>query len=393
MVVEIGLVGCPSSGKSTFFKALTLKDVKIAPYPFTTIEPNEGLGFVRARCPCKELNLAGKCKQCIDGTRFVPVKLWDVAGLVPDAHLGRGRGVAFLDDLMQASALIHIVDVSGTTDSEGNPSKGFDPSETVDMLKREIDFWLLGIFKKDWRTYLQKKECDQIFCKRFAGLGIDDTHLKQAMAKSRFDFNKLEQYSEDELVDFMDKIRQQSKPMIVAANKYDVPGSEENLRKLRDAMEEPSDAVPASAEMELALKEAATHGLVDYLSGSPNFSVRLESILTEKQKTGLGMVKHYLERNKSTGVQQCLEKAVFELLDMIVVYPVEDEMHFSRKDGTILPDALLVKNGTTAHELAYKIHKDIGDKFIAAINARTKQHVSADYKLKNGDIISIKAGR
>lgn len=161
-MIEIGLVGCPSSGKSTFFKAATLKDVKIASYPFTTLEPNEGLGYVRVKCPCQELGLGEKCKKCIDGVRFVPVKLWDVAGLVPDAHLGRGRGNAFLDDLMQASVLIHILDVSGKTDSEGNATESFDPAENIKMLAREIDYWLLRLLKKDWDVLRKGKK---ILCK------------------------------------------------------------------------------------------------------------------------------------------------------------------------------------------------------------------------------------
>src|SRR3989338_104438 len=116
-MAEIGLVGAPSSGKSTFFKACTLKDVKIAPYPFTTLEPNEGLAYVRAACPCREK--AVNCGKCISGVRFVPIKLWDVAGLVPDAHKGRGRGNAFLSDVMKSDALVHVVDMSGTVDYEG----------------------------------------------------------------------------------------------------------------------------------------------------------------------------------------------------------------------------------------------------------------------------------
>ena len=81
----IGIVGKPSSGKSTFFKAATLAEVEIANYPFTTIKPNHGTGFVKVKCVDRELGV--KCNPrfgyCLNGKRFVPVDLLDVAGLVP----------------------------------------------------------------------------------------------------------------------------------------------------------------------------------------------------------------------------------------------------------------------------------------------------------------------
>src|SRR3990167_3757917 len=106
----IGVVGKPSCGKSTFFKAATLAEAEIANYPFTTIKPNHGVGYVRVECAEKDFNV--KCNPrfgyCIDGTRFVPVDMLDVAGLVPGAHEGKGMGNQFLDDLNQADVLIHI---------------------------------------------------------------------------------------------------------------------------------------------------------------------------------------------------------------------------------------------------------------------------------------------
>jgi len=105
--MQIGLVGKPSSGKSSFFKASTMIDVPIADYPFTTIEPNVGMGYVISECVCQKYKVKCNPKNslCVDGKRYVPVKLIDVAGLVPDAHLGKGLGNKFLDDLRQASCL------------------------------------------------------------------------------------------------------------------------------------------------------------------------------------------------------------------------------------------------------------------------------------------------
>ncbi len=390
VMIEIGLVGVPSSGKSTFFKAATLKDVKIASYPFTTIEPNEGLAYISAKCPCKELGLS--CSSCIGGIRFIPVKLWDVAGLVPGAHLGRGHGNAFLDDIMQASALIHVLDVSGGIDSDGNPTDNFDPAKNIQMLEEEITYWLLGIFKKDIHAYQKNPEkFSEIFLKRFSGLGITKQHLDTTLSLSGLTAKELLGFEDENLFRFIDKIRQLSKPIIIAANKIDLSSAKNNFIRLKKRFSE-KIIIPTSAECELALREASAKQIIDYLPGAASFKIKSENI-TEQQREALEFLKNFLIKNGTTGVQDCLNKIVFDLLDMIVVYPVEDENKFARKDGKVLPDALLVKRGTTARELAYKIHQEIGDKFIAAIDARTKQQVSADYVLKNNDIISIRSGR
>ncbi|RLI96924.1 MAG: redox-regulated ATPase YchF [Candidatus Aenigmatarchaeota archaeon] len=392
-MIEIGLVGCPSSGKSTFFKAATLKDVKIASYPFTTLEPNEGLGYVKVKCPCQEIGLQEKCKKCLNGVRFVPVKIWDVAGLVPDAHLGRGRGNAFLDDLMQASVLIHILDVSGKTDSEGNPTESFDPSKNIEMLEREIDYWLFGLVKKDWNELRKgKKNFMETFTKRFSGLSIRAGHIENALQTADLNPDEIDKWSEDELMLFVSEMRKQAKPILVFANKIDIPEAKENFEQLKKRYPD-IKIIPGSAEAELALREASIHGMINYIPGSSEFAVADESKLTDKQKKALEFLKKFLDEHKNTGVQECLNTAVFDILKMIVVYPVEDEHKYTDKKGNVLPDALLLPAGSTPKDLAYKIHEDIGKHFIAAVDARTHQQISSDYILKNGDIISIRSGR
>ena len=143
----IGIVGKPNVGKSTFFKASTLAEVAIASYPFTTIKANEGVGFVKVKCPEQEFKL--KCKPnhgfCLNGWRFIPIKLLDVAGLVPGAHQGKGLGNKFLDDLRQADVLIHVIDISGTTNEKGKPTKNYDPSYDIKFLEDELDKWFYNI--------------------------------------------------------------------------------------------------------------------------------------------------------------------------------------------------------------------------------------------------------
>lgn len=119
----IALVGKPSSGKSTTLNSLTDATAKVGNFPFTTIDPQKAIGFLQIPCACARFGLEDRCKpnygSCVQGRRSVPIELLDVAGLVPGAHLGKGLGNQFLDDLRHADALIHVVDVSGTTDAEG----------------------------------------------------------------------------------------------------------------------------------------------------------------------------------------------------------------------------------------------------------------------------------
>ena len=231
-MIEIGLVGVPSSGKSTFFKAATLKDVDIASYPFTTIDPNEGTAHVRVDCACKELDVT--CEKCNHGIRFVPFKIWDVAGLVPDAHKGKGKGNEFLDDLVQASALIHVLDTSGKTNSRGEATEGFDPKESVKMLEREIDYWLLDLLNKDWREVVRGEDFIKTFESRFSGLKITEAQLEKALKAVE---GEPKNWKEKDKFKFVRELRTISKPILVAANKIDLPNAQDNVKKKKNSDE------------------------------------------------------------------------------------------------------------------------------------------------------------
>ena len=72
-----------------------------------------------------------------------------------------------------------------------------------------------------------------------------------------------------------------------------------------------------------------------------------------------------------------------------MVYPVEDENKYTDKDGNVLPDAYIMDKHTTPRDLAFKIHTEIGERFIGAIDAKTKRKIKSDKELENGDIIKI----
>ena len=399
MGMQIGIVGKPNVGKSTFFNASTDAHAEIANYPFTTIDSNRGVMYVRKPCPCKELNV--KCtpnnSKCIDGTRFVPIEAIDVAGLVPGACEGRGLGNKFLDDLRQADALIHIVDASGSADEEGNPCGvgGYDPIKDVEFLEKEITFWLNGIIKKSWEAIARKcelegKKIDKTLAEKLTGLGIRDEHIYNAIKTTNLDKDKPSNWTEDELLKLSDYIRRISKPMLIAFNKSDI-APDDLMTKSDELKKKGYVVVPTSAECELALTNASKKGLIDYTPGGSSFKILKESELNEKQLKALDFIKtHVLQKFKSTGIQKCIEETV-KMLNLIVVYPVEDETHYNDKEGRVLPDAYLVPRGSTAKDLAYKVHTDLGEKFIRAIDARTHRIIGSDHELKDGDIIKIVA--
>ncbi len=399
MPVQLGLVGKPNTGKSTFFSAATMTDVKRAPYPFTTIDPNVGVAHVRIRCVCRELGVRDNPRNsiCIDGWRFIPVELIDVAGLVPDAWKGRGLGNRFLDHLRRASALIHVIDASGATDEEGRPVKPgtYDPLRDVEFLERELDMWMFQLLKKDWEKISKvmdlKKDYEELYA-RFSGLEIPREEVLRAIEELGLHAKKTVNWSDEDLVSLVRLVRRRAKPIVIAANKADVDPAEENIRRLKRELGEKYIVVPTSAESELALRKAAKAGLIKYLPGDPDFEV--VGSLTKKQREALEYIRErVLKRYGSTGVQEALNRAVFDALHMIAVYPVENENKFTDHKGNVLPDVYLLPEGSTARDLAYMIHSELGERFAFAIDAVSKRRLGSDEKLKHRMVVKIVLSR
>jgi len=389
----IGLVGKPSTGKSTFFKAATLAEVEIASYPFTTIKANHGIGYVRIDCIDKEFGVQCNPRTgfCINHIRFVPVELMDVAGLVEGASEGKGLGNQFLDDLRQADAFIQIVDASGMTDSGGKEGKG-DPIADIKMLENELDLWYLGILKKVWKTFSRglqqsKENFARAVAKQFSGLKVDEEDVKRTILQSGLNSEKASQWTDSELKKFTNTLRNLTKPMIIAANKIDKSGAFENYNKLK--REFPRRViVPCSADSELALREASKAGLIEYIPGEKDFKIK--GNLNEKQKTALESIKkNVLSRYADgTGVQHILNSVVFSLLKYIAVFPAGANKLADSK-GNILPDCFLLRGGSTALDFAFAVHTDIGKNFVKAIDARSKKALGKGYVLKHRDALEI----
>ena len=386
----IGIVGKPNVGKSTFFKAATLSEVLIANYPFATIKPNHAMAHVKIKDLANEFGKTSNPREGFvkNDWRFVPFEILDVAGLVEGASEGKGLGNQFLDDLTAADALIHVIDVSGETDSEGKPSKDYYPGKAIRMIESELDLWYLGIFKRAWKNRnrnieVQTIEFSEAVAKQFSGLKINEEDIKHVILKESFDVSDAGKWDDEELMKFARALRKSTKPMVIAANKIDRPKGKENFERLKKEFDYPM--ISCFAEGELSLRQADKAKLIDYVPGNSSFEIKGD--LDEKQKEGLNSIKKTLEEFDNTGVQNVLNKIVLEILDYIAIFPAGSKLEDS--NGNVLPDCFLMKNGSTALDFAYKLHTDIGKNFIKAIDIRTKRAVGKDYKLKHLDGLEI----
>ncbi len=390
-VLQIGLLGKANVGKSTFFSASTETPVPIGNFPFTTIQPNIGVAYVKADCACKHFGIKHHNQLCVNGIRFIPIKLIDVAGLVPGAHEGKGLGNQFLDDARQAEVLIHVVDIAGTTDIQGHPVPigTHNPLEDVEFVEDEFDQWFIDILRREWdkltREIEQKRaKLTDGIAKRFTGLGIKDYQVQDVLHKLELISKNPKEWNDSDIQTFVKELRKNTKPIIIAANKADLCKDLDIIKKIPNTI-----VIPCSAETELLLRKAAKAGIVNYKSGDEQFSIVENKEILPQQQKALDLVKTVFSKIHSTGIQKILNIAVFDLLKLIVVFPVEDETKLTNKNGDILPDAKLLPQDSTAKDLAGLIHADIAKGFLHAIDCKTKQRIGGDHKLKNGDVIKI----
>ena len=388
-MLSLALAGKPNAGKSTFYTAATRADVDVANYPFTTIDANRGVATVRTECPCLDLDERCGNDRCHDGKRYVPIDLYDVAGLVPGAHEGRGLGNQFLDELTNADAILHVIDASGGTNEEGEPVEvgSHDPVEDVEFVEREMNQWLAGIIDRNWESVERKSrspefDINDVLTDLLTGFGATTADVATCLRDLDYPDDPI-QWDDADQVALAEAVRARTKPIILVANKVDIAEGD-TLDRLREAAE---IVIPATADGELALRRAAEAGVVDYDPGDEDFEIVGD--ISDEQAAGLEQIRDVMSEHGGTGVQAALNAAGFDLLDHITAYPVQNETRWTDGQGNVLPDAFLLPRGSTPTDLAAKIHSDIAEGYLHAVNGKTDRRISDDYELDDGDVIKI----
>lgn len=400
----IGIVGKPSSGKSTTLNSLTDAAVKTGAFPFTTIDPNKATGYLKVDCACSRFGKEALCKPnygwCSNGSRHIPILLLDVAGLVPGAHMGRGIGNKFLDDLRQADALIHVVDVSGSTDAEGKATLGYDPLADVEWLQDEIRLWIEGNLEKRWGSIVRrhtatKSSVVDTLLTQFAGYSANGQMIARAMDRVP-DVGKLEDWNKEDITRVVKAFMDEKFPTVLSLNKIDHPDSDKNVSKI--LLKYPNTkAVLTSAITEVFLRKLSKQGFIKYEEGTEFIDTREdlpddESLKPMDEKL-LNRVENIrdlvLYRFGSTGVVQVLQAAT-EVLGLVPIYTVRNISNFTGSNGTnVFRDCTLIRKGTPVSKVARHI---MGEVTIAAIEGVGGVRVSEDDTIDVGknDILSFR---
>jgi len=392
MSYKIGLVGKPSVGKSSFFNAATMNDVPEGAYPFTTIDPSIGEAYVRVECAAPEFDktCSPNVGVCRDGTRFVPTKLVDVAGLIPGAHEGNGLGNQFLTDLNEADVLIHIVDFSGTTDMEGEPTEDHDPRDDIDFLETELDMWYLGILeagitKHETKYNNTEAQIEVDLAEQMSAFKTNKDEIKQIILLLGLELDT-ETWDDEDRAVLAREIRKRTKPMLIAANKMDTPEAQANFEEITaDPDYDHLTFVPTSAHAERSLKKADEAGVVSYTAGDSDFDIVGE--ISANQEAGLERIRDFITDYDGTGVQQAIEAALFDVIGCIAVFPGSANGKSDEKG--VFRDCFILPTDSTTEDFAYFLHSDIGDGLLHGIDCRSNRQVGADHPLEHRSVVEI----
>jgi len=250
-----------------------------------------------------------------------------------------------------------------------------------------MDLWLAGIVERNWESVERKSrspdfDIDDALAEMLSGFGASPKQIAIVLRDLDYPDDPI-QWEDEHREALARDVRQRTKPIVVAANKIDI-APEENVERL---LELDKPVIPTTAEGELALRRAADNDLVDYDPGDE--TIEIGDDVSDAQRTALEDLADTMAEWNGTGVQAALDHAVYDLLEHITAYPVEDAAKWSDGSGNILPDAFLLPDGSTPVDLAYAVHSDIGDGYLHAVNAKSNREVGEDYELEEGDVIKI----
>jgi len=395
-VLNIALIGKTNVGKTTLFNAATLLNAEISNYPFTTKEPNVGVGYVCDVCVCRELGVEDNPQNsaCIDGWRYVPVRIMDLPGLLKDAWTGRGLGTRFLSHVGQADALIHVVDASGSIDADGEiaqPGSG-NPVQDVLDIEAEVVRWIADIIQRNSQIIIRESgqsSLDEALSKTLSGIKARLPQVAQALERSELADVAFAGWGLEHAQRFASELLPIIKPTLILANKMDLPAAEDNLEMLTEFFSQ-SPVAACSAEAELVLRRAERMGLLHYTPGQETFRIAESAQLTPAQRRALDYVEQrVMARWLRTGIQQALNTVVFKMLRNNMVYPVSDEARYTDNHGNVLPDVHLMPDGSTPLDLAGSVHSGLAEAYVLAIDAKTGMRLPRGYTLRHRDVVKI----
>lgn len=407
----IGCVGKPSSGKSTFFSSITDSAAKIGNYPFTTIEPNIGITHYIAECPCKKYNVICKPKygNCNNGYRHIPIKLFDIAGLIPGAHLGNGLGNKFLDDLRHAHVLLHIIDISGNTNEKGEQTTNYNPINDHDWLRIEIEMWIFNNIYSNWSSIVRKSKMSNIpisklLLNQLSGYGCNESMIKKLISSMKL--SESVDFSNWDKSDIIDLVRQFIKvrfPFVLVLNKADIMSEncDSNIVNFYKKYGDDHEIVVASSLAEYFIKKMVSQNYIKLVYDANNYNyssfitsedthieeARNLKIMDDKLKSRLENIKDMvLFRHGVTGVQDAINKAV-DLLGLIPIYPVKNIKNFTNSlcdeaNNFAFQDCILVPNRATVKTLLKSLHIEL-EKDLVNVETVGGVRISENHLLSN----------
>ncbi len=397
MPIKIGLIGKTNTGKTTFFNSATLSSAEISTYPFTTKKAETAKAHAITLCVHPEFNVVDNPNnsKCSNGWRYIPIEIIDLPGLIKDAWKGKGLGNQFLSIAAQSDVLLHVVDVSGSVDSSGKVSEvgTGDPISDYADIEEELMMWYHKILEgnRDKLSKLIKTTNDKIeaLTDLYRGIGVNKNNIKETLKITGLEDKDFDNFDVKDTKQFASTLRKISKPTLIVANKIDIEGGDKTFDRLRERYTD-NIVVPASADSELSLRRAEQKGLIKYSPGSEQFDILKPQELNSKQQNALEFIKKdIMGEYMRTGVQFAINIAVFKLLKMNSVYPVANEDKLSDKKGRVLPDLILMKDGSTVTDLANEIHSDLQKGLLYAKDLRYNLRLPLDYQLRDRDVISL----